>query len=69
MNAIGDVKIKSILITHRHGDHLAGFGEITGSVDAPVGIGVEDVSACPGLRHWSLKTGTWSSSATGSFKF
>ena len=30
LNAIGDVKIKSILITHRHQDHLAGFGEITG---------------------------------------
>ena len=42
-----DTQVKAILITHRHQDHLAGFGEITGSVDAPVGIGVEDVSALP----------------------
>ena len=57
LNAIGDVKIKSILITHRHQDHLAGFGEITGSVDAPVGIGVEDVSGLPRPPEVALKDG------------
>ncbi len=57
LNAIGDVKIKSILITHRHQDHLAGFGAITGSVDAPVGIGVEDVSALPSPPEVELKDG------------
>ena len=57
LNAIGDVKIKSILITHRHQDHLAGFGEITGSLDAPVGIGAEDVSALPRAPELELKDG------------
>ena len=57
LNAIGDVKIKGILITHRHQDHLAGFAEITGSVDAPVGIGVEDVSALPKAPQLELKDG------------
>ncbi len=57
LNAIGDVKIKSILITHRHQDHLAGFDQITGSVDAPVGIGVEDVSALPRPPELELKDG------------
>ena len=47
LNAIGDEKIKAILITHNHGDHLAGFGEITGKVDAPVGISPADAHALP----------------------
>ena len=57
LNAVGDVKITSVLITHRHGDHLAGFGEITGSVGAPVGIGVEDADALPRQPELSLKDG------------
>ena len=57
LNAIGDVKITSILITHKHGDHLAGFGTITGSVDAPVGIGTEDISALPKQPELDLKDG------------
>ena len=47
LNAIGDESIKAILITHNHGDHLAGFGEITGKVDAPVGISPADAHALP----------------------
>ena len=57
LNAIGDVKITDILITHRHGDHLAGFGEIAGSVDAQVGIGVEDADALPQQPDRALKDG------------
>ena len=38
LNEVGDVSIKAILITHNHQDHLLGFDEITGSLDAPVGI-------------------------------
>ena len=40
LSQIGDVQIKHILITHKHQDHLLGFDDITGAVDAPVGIGV-----------------------------
>ena len=47
LNAIGDENIKAILITHNHGDHLAGFGEITGKVDAPVGISPADAGPLP----------------------
>ena len=57
LNAIGDVKITNVLITHRHGDHLAGFGEIAGSVDARVGIGVEDADALPRQPDRALKDG------------
>ena len=57
LNAIGDVKIKSILITHRHQDHLAGFGQITDSVDATVGIGAEDMSALPRPPELELNDG------------
>ena len=57
LDAIGDVKITSILITHRHGDHLAGFDTITGSVDASVGIGTEDISALPKPPALDLKDG------------
>ena len=57
LNAIGDVKITNILITHRHGDHLAGFGEIAGSVNATVGIGVEDADALPRQPDLALKDG------------
>jgi glyoxylase-like metal-dependent hydrolase (beta-lactamase superfamily II) len=57
LNAIGDVKITSILITHKHGDHLAGFDTITGNVDAAVGIGTEDISALPKQPELDLKDG------------
>ena len=57
LDAIGDVKITSILITHRHRDHIAGFDTITGSVDAPVGIGTEDISSLPRKPELDLKDG------------
>ena len=47
LNDIGDVEIKAILITHNHQDHLLGFDEITGQVDAPVGIGPADAGPLP----------------------
>jgi glyoxylase-like metal-dependent hydrolase (beta-lactamase superfamily II) len=47
LNEIGDVEIKAILITHNHQDHLLGFNEITGAVDAPVGIGPADAGPLP----------------------
>ena len=45
LGAITDENIKAILITHNHGDHLAGFDAITGQVDAPVGISPADAHA------------------------
>lgn len=40
--AIGDVKIKEILITHGHGDHIAGVKAIKESVGRKVGIHMDD---------------------------
>ncbi|MFQ6026382.1 MAG: MBL fold metallo-hydrolase [Dehalococcoidia bacterium] len=57
LNEIGDTQIKAILITHRHQDHLLGFDEITGAVQAPVGIGVNDVEALPRPPQLELKEG------------
>ena len=34
LGAITDENIKAILITHNHGDHLAGFDAITGPIFA-----------------------------------
>ena len=39
--------VKAILITHNHWDHLVGFDEVTGAIDAPVGIGADDADALP----------------------
>jgi glyoxylase-like metal-dependent hydrolase (beta-lactamase superfamily II) len=57
LNAIGDVKITSILITHKHGDHTAGFDTISGGVGAPVGIGTEDIDGLPRQPELDLKDG------------
>ena len=57
LGAIGDEDIKAILITHNHGDHLAGFGEITGKVDAPVGISPADAHALPRTPDIELTDG------------
>ena len=38
-------KVKAILITHNHMDHLLGFDEVTSAIKAPVGIGGPDASA------------------------
>ena len=55
--AVGDVKITSILITHKHQDHLLGFDEITGAIQAPVGIGLNDVDGLPRNADLALKEG------------
>ncbi len=57
LSEIGDVKIGHILITHNHQDHLLGFGEITSSVGAPVGIGTNDASALPQPPALNLEDG------------
>jgi glyoxylase-like metal-dependent hydrolase (beta-lactamase superfamily II) len=57
LGAIGDVQIKSILITHKHQDHLLGFDEITGAVQVPVGIGTNDADGLPRPPQIDLKDG------------
>ena len=57
IGAIGDVQIKSILITHKHQDHLLGFDEITGAVQVPVGIGTDDADGLPRPPQLDLKDG------------
>ena len=57
LGVIGDENIKAILITHNHGDHLAGFGEITSKVDAPVGISPADAHALPRKPDLDLTDG------------
>ncbi len=57
LNEVGDVNIKAILITHNHQDHLNGFDEITGSVDAPVGITTADKGPLPKAPDVELTDG------------
>ncbi len=57
LSQIGDVQIKHILITHKHQDHLLGFDDITGAVDAPIGIGVNDVDGLPRAPQNELSDG------------
>ena len=57
LNAIGDVQIKAILITHKHQDHLLGFAEITGAVPAPVAVHANDVDGLPRAPETVLNDG------------
>ena len=57
LNEIGDLKIKAVLITHGHQDHLLGFGEITSSVGVPVAVGTGDVEMLPSPPSMILNDG------------
>ncbi len=57
LSELGDVQVKAILITHGHQDHLLGFEEITGQVDAPVGVGEADVELLPSPPDIILRDG------------
>jgi glyoxylase-like metal-dependent hydrolase (beta-lactamase superfamily II) len=57
LNELGDVQVKAILITHGHQDHRLGFKEITGQVDAPVGVGEADVELLPSPPDIILRDG------------
>ena len=57
LGEIGDAKVKAIIITHRHGDHTAGLGEVKEHTGAPTGAHPEDVSAIPGQTEFQLKDG------------
>ncbi len=45
IEAAKSTDVKAIIITHNHWDHLVGFDEVTGAIDAPVGIGADDADA------------------------
>lgn len=55
---VGDTKIKAIIITHNHRDHLEGFQTITSNIDAPVGISPQDAHALPEKPDLDLSDGT-----------
>ena len=57
LDEVGAVNIKAILITHNHQDHLLGFNEITGSLDAPVGITAADKGPLPKSPDLELADG------------
>lgn len=57
LNEVGAVRVKAILITHNHQDHLLGFNEITGSLDAPVGITAADQGPLPKPPDMELADG------------
>ena len=57
LDAVGDVDIKAILITHNHQDHLLGFAEITGSLGSPVGITAADKGPLPKPPDMELADG------------
>ncbi len=54
---IGDVKVKAIIITHRHGDHTAGLREVKDRTGAPLGAHPEDAQALPMPTDFQLKDG------------
>ena len=51
------VDVQAILVTHGHGDHLAGYNEITGSIGAPAAIGELDAHLPPGPVQRQLNDG------------
>ena len=47
IEAAKQTDVQAILITHNHGDHLAGFSEVTSAIGASVGIGDADAHRPP----------------------
>ena len=45
IRAAEQTRVKAILITHNHPDHIQGFSEVITAIDAPVGIGEPDSGA------------------------
>jgi glyoxylase-like metal-dependent hydrolase (beta-lactamase superfamily II) len=57
LKEIGDVKVKAIIITHRHGDHTAGLLEMKNHTGVPVVAHVDDAPALPITPDLQLKDG------------
>lgn len=50
-------RVRAVLITHNHSDHLAGFDAVVGAVGAPVAIGEADAHALPRPAGFFLTDG------------
>lgn len=50
-------RVRAILITHRHGDHLEGFEKLKTETKAAAAINHEDASAMPGMPDFYLTDG------------
>ena len=57
LREVGDVKVKAIIITHRHGDHTAGLVEMKNRTGAPVVAHPDDAPALPMPPDLQLKDG------------
>ena len=57
LREVGDVKVKAIVITHRHGDHTAGLKEVKDRTGAPVASHPDDATALPMSPDFQLKDG------------
>ena len=57
IEAAQQTDVQAILITHNHGDHLAGFAEVTATISASVGIGGPDADALSNPPAMLLKEG------------
>ncbi|MFN3974341.1 MAG: MBL fold metallo-hydrolase [Dehalococcoidia bacterium] len=47
LEALQGVRVRFILLTHRHADHWAGLATLKTALQAPVGIGEADANALP----------------------
>jgi glyoxylase-like metal-dependent hydrolase (beta-lactamase superfamily II) len=57
LNEVGDVKVKAIIITHRHGDHTDGLRQMKDGTGAPVASHPDDADALPTSPDFQLKDG------------
>ena len=57
LRELGDAKIKAIIVTHRHGDHTAGLGEIKQGTGAPVASHPDDAPSLPVPTDFHLNDG------------
>ena len=61
-------RVKAIVITHNHFDHIQGFTEVTSAIRAPVGIGEPDAGALPKAPDFFLADGEEVKAGTVSLK-
>ena len=57
LSELGDVKVKAIIITHRHGDHTASLEEMKSRTGAPVAAHPDDAPALPVAPNFQLQDG------------